>query len=265
MNAALFRRDRLQLSWLIGIPALVLLALSLGVVFLPRRPLRKKWPFVLVAAINAATVAAVLVTPHVQIGNTAQAPPPAPAGNASNALGAFWINGDGVDKHSCPSPECGVVGQLSFRDPVDVYDMDGGWVRVSPARKALCVNGRTRFIKKGSDLCDPSNGIEGGTYYDWIPADYLSRGLPSSGSAETDEFEAIVAGSQDFRRHRDAFAEAAGKLVDAGTCSKAELAGQGGFARVTGSFSPDIYFAYCGGDTMGDRVFVDTKAKRVFR
>ena len=101
--------------------------------------------------------------------------------------------------------------------------------------------------------------------YDWILAKYLSERLPSSGSAETDEFEMIVAGSEDFRRHRDVFAEAARKLVDAGTCNETELAAQGGFHRAAGGSSPDIYFAYCGGDTMSDRVFVDTKSQEIFR
>jgi hypothetical protein len=170
-----------------------------------------------------------------------------------------------LEKRTCPSTSCAVVGYLAFREPVSVYGFDGAWAQVSEERKALCVNGRFRFAKEGSDACDPSNGIDDGIYYEWIPAEEIAEHLPSSGSDETDVYEAMVSGSDDFRKFRDAFAVAARDAVQSGMCTTEELVGQGGFKQLAGVGGRDIYFVFCGGDTMADRVFVDPREQRVFQ
>ena len=256
---------QLPSTWFIAVPALIILLLSLGAIFLPFGPRRKKWPFIMVAIINAATVVVVVMTPKVKVQDVPELPTTVEDNSGKGPAEAFWVNRDGVEKHSCPSAGCGVVGRLSFRDPVALHGSDGAWVRISEARKALCVNGRTRIIREGNDRCDPANGIYSGVFYEWIPAEYLSKTLPSSGSAETDEYESIVSGSENFRIHRDVFAGAAKDLVEAGTCTKEELADQGGFSRAAGASGPSVYIAYCGGDTMSDRVFLDVKSKELFR
>ncbi|TCD16170.1 SH3 domain-containing protein [Oricola cellulosilytica] len=177
----------------------------------------------------------------------------------------YWLSAERAETRTCPSLDCGVAGIVRFRDPVTVLDRSGEWVKIAENRKALCVNGRSRRIRVGNDVCEPSNGISQGRYSEWTLIKYLSRALPSSGSREIDEFEAIVAGSENFRLHRDAFAEAAMELVQRGFCTKAEISRQGGFSRAGGAADENIYLAYCGGDTMGDRVFADVKTKRGFR
>ena len=152
----------MQLMWLIAVPALIIFLFALGAIFLPFGPPRRRWPFVLVAIINIVTVVVIMIIPEVEIGSVRDVSAGSEDSVTPDMVDAFWINRDDVEMHSCPSADCGVVGRLSFRDPVDVYGSNGSWVRISRARKALCVNGRSRFISKGSDLCDAANGIEDG-------------------------------------------------------------------------------------------------------
>ena len=255
----------MQPFWFIVIPALALLLLSVGAMLVPSAPGRRKWPFVLMVFVNAITLFVVVFTKsEVPVTHPAKSDQTASQG-AQDTRNEFWVAIDEVDKHSCPSLDCGVVGRLSFRDPVTLLERKGGWARISEPRKALCVNGHTRYVVSGDDRCVASNGINGGTYYDWIKEEGLSEQLPSSGSPGIDHFEAIVAGSDDFRRNRDVFAAAAQRLIEASTCTKDELKNQGGFSRVDGAGGQNVYFVYCGGDTMSDRVFIDTKTQQVFR
>src|SRR5690606_14671629 len=43
----------------------------------------------------------------------------------------MWANSDRVNRRTCPSTECGVVGQLFFRESAVVLEKRNGWGRIS--------------------------------------------------------------------------------------------------------------------------------------
>src|SRR3712207_709004 len=62
-----------------------------------------------------------------------QEQPETKAGNNGFAEkgGQMWVSDQRIDRHTCPSSNCGVVGWLSFREGVDVLESRSGWARVS--------------------------------------------------------------------------------------------------------------------------------------
>ncbi len=76
---------------------------------------------------------------------------------------------------------------------------------------------------------------------------------------------AMIAQSDDLSRHTEAFRNAATALVQDRTCSEADFIENGGWVRST-SFDPrQVYFMFCGGSTVADRIYLDAETGEVFR
>lgn len=89
--------------------------------------------------------------------------------------------------------------------------------------------------------------------------------LISALPAFANDIEASVAESDDFEAHKKAFVEAATKLISAGTCTAAELSEQGGFWKSQNHKKRPIYFTYCGGDTVANRIYLDVVSGNITR
>lgn len=87
----------------------------------------------------------------------------------------------------------------------------------------------------------------------------------SAGTSSALEVEQLIANSDDLERHRAAFTQAAIELVEDGTCIEAEFIENGGWVRST-SFGPrPVYFMYCGGATVANRLYLDAATGEMFR
>jgi len=199
--------------------------------------------------------------PAATIGNS---PSPETAGSSSAAVGKMWVTSDRLAKHTCPSTSCGTVGRYFFREAADVAEIKGDWARVSKRYDASCAGGKSAYVDEGNAACTPDNGVVDGEFAEWVEAKYLSPDRPADPAEAATGFSKLVGGSDDFRIHEAAFAEAAQKLISNGECSEADFKEMGGFVKSTNNIGP-VYFIYCGGMTATNRIYLDASTGRTFR
>ncbi len=85
-----------------------------------------------------------------------------------------WVTSDHLNRRSCPSTQCGIVGQFTNQQKVKVYEEKNGWSRVSKYHSASCSNGQSGSISSGNNACSPDNGIEGDNLAEWVSSAYIS-------------------------------------------------------------------------------------------
>lgn len=91
----------------------------------------------------------------------------------------YWVNAESIDRRTCPSQACGVVGFLRFKDKVEAREVKGGWARISAEYSAMCAGGKSELVESGNDDCVPKNGISKGVFAEWVPVQQLSKSPPS--------------------------------------------------------------------------------------
>lgn len=74
----------------------------------------------------------------------------------------------------------------------------------------------------------------------------------------------LIAQSDDIEQRRELLTTAAIKLIDEGRCTPADFTEVGGFVRST-NHPGGVYFTYCGGMTLADRVYVDIRGDIYYR
>lgn len=97
----------------------------------------------------------------------------------SSAQSHKWVAVEDIQRHTCPSEGCGVVGFFFFRETVPVFETTDGWSRVSVEKTAGCYDGHSLFVEKGPDECSTENGIEQGEFFEWVRSEYLAESRPS--------------------------------------------------------------------------------------
>ncbi|APE44582.1 hypothetical protein BOO69_15035 [Sulfitobacter alexandrii] len=75
----------------------------------------------------------------------------------------------------------------------------------------------------------------------------------------------LIAGSDDLDEHRAVFARVAAELVENRTCTEAEFVENDGWVRSTTFETRQVYFMYCGGSTVANRLYLDAATGDVFR
>ena len=177
----------------------------------------------------------------------------------------YWVTFDRLNRHTCPSTDCGIVGQFVFREGADVFEDKDDWARVSQYYDASCASGRSEYVDSGDSRCDPENGIVDGKFAEWVEADFLSEDRPPDPAADVTDVEALISGSDDFQKYRSAFAQAAQSLVSSGRCREADFREWGGWIKSTNNRNQPIYFIYCGGSTVSNRLYLNAETGEVFR
>lgn len=201
----------------------------------------------------------------------------------------MWVTSDNLDLRTCPSESCGVVGHLPLQGAVNVVEEKDGWARVTPYHDAWCFDGRSELVVSGNDECLDTNGIRGGRVAEWVRKDSLSDHRPADPAADEQGGELLVEssrsqatqtrqrgrahadlklveGSDDYRIYKDAFVTTARKLIANRTCTRADFEEMGGWVKSTTTFrSEPVYFTYCGGMTISNRIYLNAKTGEIFR
>jgi hypothetical protein len=193
------------------------------------------------------------------------------AGNAAaptkangNDSGKLWVTSERLQRHSCPSEKCGIVGQLFFREAATVLERKGEWARISKSYDASCSGGRSEYVDKGNAECSAANGIVDGKFAEWVRGEHLAANRPPDPAATAAEDEQLVAGSDDFGRYRRAFVTAARALIDDGRCTAGDFEENGGWMKSSNHRDEPVYFTYCGGFTAANRIYLDAASGRIF-
>lgn len=176
----------------------------------------------------------------------------------------MWVATDRLNRRTCPSTECGVVGQLFFRESAVVIEQRDGWARISKFYDASCSGGRSAYVDKGNAACSPENGIVDGQFAEWVSMEHLVADRPQDPGAGSSGTAKLVSGSDDFRLHQAAFVKAAESLLASGQCVTQDFVEMGGFWKsTTNHASQPVYYTYCKGGQ--DRIYLNVQSGAIFR
>jgi hypothetical protein len=180
--------------------------------------------------------------------------------------GRHWVTAQYLDRHTCPSDRCGVVGRLSFREAATPIERRDGWVRISRVYDASCRNGRSQYVDEGNADCSADNGIVDGQFAEWVREDSLAAERPADPAETATVDEALIANSDDFTQYRRAFVTATQSLLADGRCSAADFEEMGGWLKATMERRNEpVYFTYCGGMTIANRLYLNVETGEIFR
>lgn len=175
-----------------------------------------------------------------------------------------YVTSERLNRRTCPSTDCGIVGQLFFREGVSIFEMRGEWARITKRYHASCVDGRSEHVDTGNASCDPSNGISDGKFSEWVSTDFLSEDRPLDPAESASDAERLIAGSDDFARHRNAFAIAANSLISQRRCKEKDFLEVGGWRKSSSHKSEPIYFTYCDGFSRENRIYLNAVTGEIF-
>lgn len=179
---------------------------------------------------------------------------------------SLWVTSDRLKRYTCPSTDCGVVGYYMFREAAFIFEEKGEWLRTSKYYTASCKNGLSEFVDEGNAVCVSSNGIENGMFAEWIEKKYLSATRPPDPAENAEGIEKVVAGSDDFHIYEDAFVKAAQTLIDQGRCKESDFKEIGGWAKSGTTYRDQpVYFTYCGGMTIPNRIYLNAESGHIFK
>lgn len=179
--------------------------------------------------------------------------------------GRMWVTSQYLDRHTCASESCGIVGRLFFREAADVLEIDGDWARITDAYDASCVNGISEYVDSGDANCTDENGITDGKFAEWVLVENLAVDRPADPAETAAEDERMVAQSDDFAQYRDAFTTAARTLINDGRCTAAEFEEMGGWVKSSNDRDRPVYFTYCGGMTTANRIYLNAETGEIYR
>lgn len=177
----------------------------------------------------------------------------------------LWVTSERLNRRTCPSEKCGSVGQLMFRESATVYEKQNGWGRITEPYHASCKNGKSEYVDSGNAACNEINGIKNGQFAEWVAVSHLSTTRPADPAANAKGRFELVKGSDDYQKYKNIFAQTAETLIRNGTCSEGDFHDMGGFWKSTTHRNKPIYFTYCGGMTIENKIYLDASDGNVFR
>lgn len=243
---------------------LVLAALvSLAGVIYPFRPFQRRW--VALVCFLGCFFTLGTIDPASELSETNLPDAAARPWAVAEDEGRYWVISDRLNRRTCASQNCGVVGQLFFREGVVVLEQNAGWARITQPYDAACVGGQSTYVDSGNGACDLANGISDGAFAEWVSLAHLSQTRPDDPAAGATGVEELIAGSDDFAHHRAVFAEAAQSLIGQGRCTARDFRDMGGWVASSSHRDQAIYITYCGGATVANRLYLNTQTGEVFQ
>lgn len=177
----------------------------------------------------------------------------------------YWVISERLNRHTCPSKNCGVVGQYFFREGAEIFESKAEWGRVSKYYSASCSNGISEYVDSGNAKCEPENGIVDGKFAEWVVMKSLSEQRPRDPALDAKASERLVAKSDDFRKYRKVFVEAADALIRNRQCKEKDFIEWGGWIKSTNHRIEPIYFMYCGDPNRPNRIYLNAETGEIFR
>lgn len=183
---------------------------------------------------------------------------------AAIADNQLWVTTDRTDRHTCPSTKCGVAGRLMFREGVEVLERKGDWVRITKTYSASCIGGKSEYVKGGDKSCTSANGVNDGKFAEWVQAKDLNASRPEDPALGASGDDALIKGSDDYRTYKTQFAKAARQLISDGACTEGDFQEMGGW-MASSNRGQGMYFTYCGGLILSNKVYLDVKTGKTSR
>jgi hypothetical protein len=92
----------------------------------------------------------------------------------------MWAAKGDLKRYTCPSLNCGIVGNLYFRESIPVLESANGWTRISRYKTAGCYQDKSAFVQSGRSDCSKENGISNGKFAEWVRSQFLTEEKPTT-------------------------------------------------------------------------------------
>ena len=93
----------------------------------------------------------------------------------------------------------------------------------------------------------------------------LATGVATAAKYTDDEIGSAISQSDDYSNYQSAFIAATRSLAESGRCTLAELKNMGGWVKSQSYKDRPVYFTYCGGMTVKNRIMLDASTGRIFK
>jgi len=184
----------------------------------------------------------------------------------SFAADTYWVTADILNRRSCPSTHCEIVGQLFYREGVTVYEERDGWVRISEPNDAPCREGQSDDVDAGGTSCSDSNGKEYSESAEWVALKFLTATRPAHPGDGEEGIAKVVSNSDDFMKYKSTFVKASNELVTSGRCTLKDFRQMSGWLKtVMTDHETPVYFTYCGGLNLPNRIYLNAATGQIWQ
>lgn len=156
----------------------------------------------------------------------------------------FYVDAEKLGIREAASLDAFVQRYLYKGEKVRLLEKKNGWGRVS----AYFV-----YEQGGPEIAE------------WIPLDGLVEQAPVITVEERKKtIQDYIAASDDLVQFEDMFLTTTDKLLKDGSCSPVDFEELGGWVKSTKYADRDVYFIYCGGLKLADKIYLDVRTGEVF-
>lgn len=156
----------------------------------------------------------------------------------------FYVDVEKLGIREAASLDAFVQRYLYKGEKVRLLEKKNGWGRVS----AYFV-----YEQGGPEIAE------------WIPLDGLVEQAPVITVEERKKtIQGYIAASDDLVQFEEMFLTTTDKLLNDGSCSPVDFEELGGWVKSTKYADRDVYFIYCGGLKLADKIYLDVRTGEVF-
>ena len=137
-----------------------------------------------------------------------------------------------------------ITGYLYKGEKVEVLEKQGDWVRISDYI----------VLKEG-----------GPQIAEWVAMSGLSNDEVVISNQENKEIlDSYLIKSDDLKLYQEKFRNSVAKLISEGECEPSDFEELGGWIRSVRYSERDVYFIYCGGLSLENKIYLDVNTNEIF-
>ncbi|WP_165313845.1 DUF4366 domain-containing protein [Vibrio ziniensis] len=156
----------------------------------------------------------------------------------------FYVDVEKLGIREAANLDTFVERYLYKGDKVRLLEKKNGWGRVS----AYFV-----YEQGGPEIAE------------WIPLEGLVEDAPIITPEERKKtVQGYISESDDLIQFEEMFLKTTDKLLNDGSCSPVDFEELGGWVKSTKYAGRDVYFIYCGGMKLADKIYLDVRTGEVF-
>ncbi|MFS1932974.1 SH3 domain-containing protein [Vibrio splendidus] len=137
-----------------------------------------------------------------------------------------------------------IIDYLYKGEKIEVLEKQGDWVRISDYI----------VLKEG-----------GPQTAEWVSMSGLSNDeVIISGQESKEILDSYLVKSDDLKVHQEKFRNTVAKLISEGECDPSDFEELGGWVKSVKYSNRDVYFIYCGGLSLENKIYLDVNTNEIF-
>jgi hypothetical protein len=137
-----------------------------------------------------------------------------------------------------------IIDYLYKGEKIEVLEKQGDWVRISDYI----------VLKEG-----------GPQTAEWVSMSGLSNAEVIISEQESKEIlDSYLVKSDDLKVHQEKFRNTVAKLISEGECDPSDFEELGGWVKSVKYSNRDVYFIYCGGLSLENKIYLDVNTNEIF-